>query len=413
MLAGDGEALNKLPRHVTAWSPATRIQPWNSSTYTTLRDCEHLRRLLRSLPSADADDALWNSPWAEYVDSIYGRGAARRVDARRLVLLRGVALRNSEHSVVDRRPWSCNGYNASNVRAQGVRAIVVWPTSGSHSPTAYASDNQWVEVYRSRYDDFAGGEGVGYGCWFHRAPGSGVWLNTGRTIGMSRTAAAARFGRESVRRADGSLDPRLSTSSPCLLRRGKSCACFWCVSRVPAQAPALLRPAQAYFSKHLGRTEEAPHSPIRLLGTANLESAASRIHPWNASASCAAYPRQSGTEERFSLPCLDGLWALGAFHAGYDTVQLVASPGFAPLNEAEILVSREVCLSGRHEALGACPPAELEMRAGLPGRRHRCACDDQRSRNLFPTAAASGWLPMVCATARKQPEAVWQSLPSA
>ena len=161
-----------------AWSPTTRLSPWNASIFAILQDCRHLHQLVSSLPSDDADDVRWASPWADYVDAVYGSGTARHIDARTLQFIRGVALRNASHSVVDRKPWTCvmDGmtYQASNVRAQGTRAVVIWHTSGAHSPSAYAADHKWIEVYRTTYDDFAGGEGLGYGCWFHRARGTGM-----------------------------------------------------------------------------------------------------------------------------------------------------------------------------------------------------------------------------------------------
>ena len=383
-------------RHFTPWTAGYRLQPWNASTFAVLRDCEHLREMLHSLPSKDRSDLRWLQ-WSDYINDIYGTGAARSVDASTLQLFRGIALRNANTSVVDRRPWECGNVRASNVRAQGVRAIVVWPIAGPYAISAYARDNEWIEVYRSNYDAYAGGEGIGYGCWFHRAVGSGIWINTGRTIGMSRAEAARRFGLPRLR--DGSVDPR-SIRPPCLLRRGKSCACFWCVHRVQ-------RPGE---------------SRSVIIGPASLDNDESRVQPWNASASCDAYKAallpddKNAAHELLSLPCLDGLWALGASAAGFETLQLVPSSGFSPSNEAEILVAREVCLGGRRTPLGACPPPGLDVRTGtmprtsivptgalaLPVSTRRfprspiCRCNEKLASQLYPNMVLGGTLPMTC-----------------
>jgi hypothetical protein len=42
-----------------------------------------------------------------------------------------------------------------------------------------ATDYAWVEV--SRHRDSTATEGMGYGCWFAHTPGSGLWINLGRT----------------------------------------------------------------------------------------------------------------------------------------------------------------------------------------------------------------------------------------
>jgi hypothetical protein len=63
-----------------------------------------------------------------------------------------------------------------------------------------ATDYGWVEVSRMRDD--SGSEGMGYGCWLAHTPGSGMWINLGRTrvfpegslrVNTSRDAASTHF----------------------------------------------------------------------------------------------------------------------------------------------------------------------------------------------------------------------------
>jgi hypothetical protein len=164
---------DRLPPHVLPWSPATRLAPWNASSYAALLNCSHVHTLLRSLPSDSPADPRWESPWADYVDAIYGGSAAGKVDARRFSLLRGLAIRNATHRVTDRNPWVCSSVTVSNVRAQGARAILVWHRSGPLSRETFSQDNEWLEVYRSDYDQF-NPEGLGCALHLSLTPLSGV-----------------------------------------------------------------------------------------------------------------------------------------------------------------------------------------------------------------------------------------------
>ena len=84
----------------------------------------------------------------------------------------------------------------------GSRAIVVWPTDGPFALGTFAGRNEWVEVYRQQVSSLWKPEGLGYGCWYHMARGTGMWVNVGRTVGLTRKEAARRFG--SIALANGS-----------------------------------------------------------------------------------------------------------------------------------------------------------------------------------------------------------------
>ena len=49
----------------------------------------------------------------------------------------------------------------------------------------------WVEV--SRFANLAQPEGQGYGCWFVRAPGSGLWIHRGRSRSFANRSEAQRW----------------------------------------------------------------------------------------------------------------------------------------------------------------------------------------------------------------------------
>ena len=60
---------------------------------------------------------------------------------------------------------------------------------------AHAAPTSWVEVLRYRIKIHEGE--AGYGFWFNRVPGSGVWLNVGRTcrlLGLPKPANASSTG---------------------------------------------------------------------------------------------------------------------------------------------------------------------------------------------------------------------------
>eukprot|EP00966_Prymnesium_polylepis_P186515 4323442-Prymnesium_polylepis.1 len=239
-----------LPPHVHHWTPDSRLTPWNGSTYAALANCSHLLQLLASMPSDAPKDPRWHGPWAEYVEQLYGKGARshfsllprprRTVDVSRFTMLRGVALRNATHRVTDRALWHCGTHIASNVRAQGTRAILVWPTRGPASRAASwaADDGQWIEVYRSDYGAAGGPEGLGYGCWFHGARGAGTWINVGRTLRLaSRADAVATIGTLGDVASGSPIEP-LSThrtsAAPracAAAKRGGACGCYWCLAR--------------------------------------------------------------------------------------------------------------------------------------------------------------------------------------
>ena len=352
------------------WTRCTRLAPWDTSRFAYLRDCSHLKKLLETLPGPASDDPAWDA-WIDYVDGVYGERASRRVDVRRFSLLRGIALKNAEHTVIDRTPWNCSTHTASNVRAQGSRAIAVWPVSGPMARTQFARDHEWIEVYRQQIDA-NNPEGLGYGCWFHRARGTGIWVNVGRTIGLTRTEARARFG--GVTLPNGTRVDTFEAQERCKRTQPhKNCACFWCLSR---------------------HTGGAIIGHDLLLGPTRLDEDALRA-PWNATQLC---PAPGSGEKAFSVPCLDGAWALNAAREGFDTVQLVPHASFATSNELELIVTGEACLSGRSRPLGACPPASL-IRTGVDARLP-CHCDDAALRTRFPSAAAAGWLPMKCFSQR-------------
>ena len=93
-----------------------------------------------------------------------------------------------------RKPCIVHRYKSAAALGRHAVGIVHYASDGSSSEfggstrgsnIAYANrspaspSNSYVEVARTHVSS----EGTsGYGCWFHFAPGSGVWLNVGRTI---------------------------------------------------------------------------------------------------------------------------------------------------------------------------------------------------------------------------------------
>ena len=76
-----------------------------------------------------------------------------------------------------------------NVQTRNTRGTVVIDSDLAHerTPELLAQSHSWVEVMRMHTSDRAGEAGFegtnGTGCWFFYARGSGIWLNTGRSIG--------------------------------------------------------------------------------------------------------------------------------------------------------------------------------------------------------------------------------------
>lgn len=58
----------------------------------------------------------------------------------------------------------------------------------------FLPDNTWAEVVRVERKWHEYGEGGGFGCWFFRAVGSGVYMNTGRSLrAHNRSELAAKW----------------------------------------------------------------------------------------------------------------------------------------------------------------------------------------------------------------------------
>lgn len=345
------------------WNSSIPLSPWNATGFAVLSNCAQVDALVSSLP-ANASDRRW-ATWGHYVDAIYNETVPRHINLRHFSFFRGVALHNKSHSLSDRTLWQCEHYTASNVYTQGSRAIVVWPTRGPLALGAVAHSNEWVEVYRQQVSTAWNPEGLGYGCWYHMARGTAIWANVGRTLGLTRSKAAQRFGHIAFQ--NGSLwDPAAERLNTQRFTAGMKFKCHVCIS-------------------------QAASGHLTALGLASL-SGTPGTPVWDASTSCASVGAQAAPGGRiYSVPCLDGVWALNAARQGFDSLQLL-SPGWPEgENEVELLLTGKECTSSRRQPLGVCPPLPI-TRAGIDARRP-CDCHEEEAKRRFPGVS---WRPSVC-----------------
>lgn len=332
------------PSLVRVWRPGVRLVPYQRDAVWLLPNCAVASAFLRSLPDPHAPDAAW-APWERYLELVYGEKAARRVDIRGFNMFFGVATSwppGNKSSALDcgrfvvHVPYLAAGMwplPAVLVRRAGERMV--------------AESNAWVEVYRSRHR--LGPEGVGYGCWFYAARGTGQWVHLGRTRALRRRDAAGAFSL--VRLPSG--ETQHMHGSIARLRMHYAC--------VRAPPPAASRDELPLFVGAINLRDGVTKNK-RLILTAER---------------CAELPNAAelrlgdpAAGRMYVLPPADGVWALNARRAGYDSVQLYPS---TRAGHVEVLLGTDACMYAS-VPIQVCPPDGVVIAGPDPARRQPCRC---------------------------------------
>ncbi|KAG8467129.1 hypothetical protein KFE25_000445 [Diacronema lutheri] len=296
-------------RRVSVWREGTPLRPSSATDVLLLPNCSVARAFVASLPAAGAPARAWR-PWRAYVDEVYGEPAAGLVSVADFNVFFGVALRWPP-TVPDQ--LACGAFTLFTTFLAAHRSprpsLVVRRPAERYD----AANGSYVEVYRSSH--YLAPEGVGYGCWFYMARGTGAWVHAGATRVVTRQYAGVAWGLLADARARGTRR-RVTALAP----RGG----FLCVTlESPAAEPLCVGSADPRAASDSSR---APNEALRI----GPELCTGALRSGGDAASTAGAPRRGAL---YALPVADGTWPLTARRLGLDSLQVVPTtrPGHAEI----------------------------------------------------------------------------------
>jgi hypothetical protein len=340
------------PFTVHPWVPGARLEATDPGRVYLIANCSVADAFVRSLPSESSDEVAWE-PWRSYMAAVYGEPAAHRVNVSDFNFFWGVCL-----SWPPRVPdeLACSGFSLFSTYLAAHRASIPSLQLRRVGDRYVVPRGGMVEVFRSSH--LLAPEGVGYGCWFYMARGTGMWVRTGRTFITARHNANLMWNNV--------LDEQSGTKRWVLKLAPRGA--FVCVAqgRVTDELSVV-----GHVNPRAAMPTKSRHPPQLHLRLGMCDSAS-------------AHATQALVQGKtiYALPVADGTWPLRARQRHLDSLQIFPT---TRRGHIELVLATPACML-RREPIGRCAPAGvvftgLNPAAAGSALARECACHEPRRMN--------------------------------